>query len=119
MDRLRELDALKNEFVAIVAHDLRSPMSVIAGFAQMLQLHGPNISEAERPSILERIVVNIGRLSDLVGAVLDVARLESGDFAYQAAAFDLAEVLRRTLDEAETTQPHRWRTERADWEGMR
>lgn len=105
--RLRELDALKSEFVSIVAHDLRSPMTVIAGYAEMLQLDGEGMAAAEREALLGRIVANITRLSDLVGDVFDVARIDSGDFTYTLAPFDLAAAVRRTVEEAAIAQPGR------------
>lgn len=105
--RLRELDALKSEFVSTVAHDLRSPMTVIAGFAEMLQFDGDTMPAEERNSLLGRIVANTNRLSDLVADVLDVARIDSGDLKYEMAPFDLVALIRRTVEEATMTQPGR------------
>lgn len=105
--RLRALDALKSEFVSTVAHDLRSPMTVIAGFAEMLQLDGDSMPASERNSLLSRIVANTHRLSKLVADVLDVARIESGDLKYEMVTFDLAALIRRTVEEATMTQPER------------
>lgn len=104
--RLRELSSLKNDFVATVVHDLRSPMTVIAGLAELL-VSGAELSDEQRSAFLVRIVANTKRLSTLVDAVLDVARLESGDIVYEPTAFDLVALVRDLVDEAALAQPNR------------
>ena len=105
--RLRQLDELKNEFVGVVAHDLRSPMTVIGGFAQVLRDQWENLPDGRRERLLDRISANIDRLSDLVGDVLDVARLESGVMEYDTHPFDVSSLVRRTVAEVATTAPDR------------
>jgi signal transduction histidine kinase len=105
--RLQELDAVKNEFVGTVAHDLRSPMTIIANFAQLLRERDDTLTPEDRAHLLERIVANIHRLSHLVGDVLDVARIDSGEFHYATASFDLAGVVREAMDEVAALEPSR------------
>lgn len=100
--RLRELDALKNEFVAIVAHDLRSPLAVISGFARVVRDDWAGLGDERRTEILDRIVTRTDRLSDLVSDVLEVARIESGADEYQASPFDVVELVRRIVAEIGT-----------------
>ena len=94
-----ELDALKNDFVAMVAHDLRSPMSVIAGFAETLNKRWDRLDTEQRSMLLDGIARNVYSLDHLVEDVLQVARLESGQFTYEIAPFDLAALVRRTAEE--------------------
>lgn len=106
MARLRELDALKNSFVATVVHDLRTPLTVIAGLTHVL-LQGANLSDAERSGFLGRIVANTERLSGLVSSVLDISRIESGDAGYDLREFDLRALLGQALEEAGDAEPSR------------
>lgn len=106
-DGLRHLDTLKSEFVGIVAHDLRAPMTVISGFASMLRDNWATLDDTQRGDFLDRIYVNTRRLSDLVGDVLEVARIESGLFDYNLRAFDLGEMVRRTVTEMLAAEPDR------------
>jgi two-component system sensor kinase len=99
--RLRTLDELKNEFVAMVAHDLRSPMASISGAASTLLRAGDALSEDDRGRLLEMIARSTTGLSGLVEDVLQVARIESGQFSYDITPFDLAAVVRRTAAEVE------------------
>lgn len=111
--RLRELDALKNEFVGTVAHDLRSPMAVISGFADLLRSE-EGLTATERSDLLERIAVNTDRVSALVNDVLDVARIESGGVSVDVRPFDLAACTERTVAEVLAVEPDRVCTVAAD-----
>lgn len=97
--RFQELDQLKSEFVGIVAHDLRSPMTVIAGFADLLRKNRDQLSDEESQDYLERISVNIKRLAELVEDVLQVARIESGELTCENRPFNLPSLVRRTVGE--------------------
>lgn len=94
-----ELEQLKNDFVAMVAHDLRSPMSVIAGFAETLNKRWDDLETAQRNMLLEGIARNVYSLDHLVEDVLHVARLESGHFSYDSEPFDLKALVQRTVAE--------------------
>lgn len=97
--RLKEVDQLKNEFVGIVAHDLRSPMTVIAGFADLLVNAGDRLTTEEKNVFLEKISTHIRRLADLVEDVLQVARIESGELKCEIEPFDLTSLVKRTAQE--------------------
>jgi len=102
--RSHELDQLKSEFVGIVAHDLRSPMTVIAGFADILRSGGDQLAPHERDDYLARISSNVKQLAELVEDVLQVARIESGELTCEGEPFDLAKLVRDTASELTGTQ---------------
>ena len=102
VQRLEEMDRQKNEFVNMVAHDLRSPMGVIAGFADTLRLRWERLSAAQRDEFLRTISRNVNGLSGMVEDMLDVARIESGDYSYAISPFPLDSLVRETT--AEVTQ---------------
>lgn len=105
--RLRELDALKNEFVGVVAHDLRSPMTVIAGYVDTVLQRWDDLPDAMKRDLLGVASRNTKRLSILVEDVLQVARIESGDFPYEIAPFDLGALVSRTVDEMNAARDDR------------
>lgn len=72
--QFRELDALKTDFVSMVSHDLRAPLSLVQGYASMLQMVG-DLNEQQR-SYLEKIMGGIGDMSHLVNNLLDLRRIE-------------------------------------------
>jgi signal transduction histidine kinase len=76
LDRLRELDRMKDEFIAITSHELRTPLASVYGAAMTLQRH--ELGDDQRESLLGVIYRESGRLARLVDQVLWASRLESG-----------------------------------------
>jgi signal transduction histidine kinase len=107
IERLRELDALKNDFVAMVSHDLRSPMATISGFADTLRINWDAFDDAHKMEILDRISRTTDHLAKLVENILQVAQIESGRFKYDIKPFDFERLVERTVDEARRINPHR------------
>lgn len=96
---LKGLDQLKNEFVAMVAHDLKSPMTVIAGFTDIITSRWDTLDDAKKLEFLALISGNVHKLADLVEDVLQVARIESNEISYVLEPFDLAHLARTTAAE--------------------
>lgn len=88
--RERELDRLKDEFVATVSHELRTPLTSIVGFVDLLLAGdaGPLPDMARR--YLEIVVSNGERLTAIINDLLDVARLEAGQIHLDREPLDLA-----------------------------
>jgi signal transduction histidine kinase len=97
--RQQQLDQLKNDFVGMVAHDLRSPITVIAGFAELLTREWEALLEADRNKYLSLIVGNVHNLSRLVDDVLELAEVDSGEFQLEIQPFDLGRLVERTAVE--------------------
>jgi PAS domain S-box-containing protein len=72
----KELDALKSEFVSTVSHDLRSPLTLIRGYATMLQMVG-DLNE-QQSGYVNKIVTGVENMSRLVNNLLDLGRIEAG-----------------------------------------
>lgn len=75
-DRLRELNAFKDTILATTSHDLRSPMMVIHGMAEIL-LHEAELTTEAR-SMVQNIYHSVGQMHELVTNVLDLAQIETG-----------------------------------------
>jgi signal transduction histidine kinase/uncharacterized protein YigA (DUF484 family) len=73
---LKELDAMKSEFVSTVSHDLRSPLQVIQTSAELLPRLG-EVNQEQRREI-DHILAIVRRISDLVQNLLDIGRIEAG-----------------------------------------
>jgi PAS domain S-box-containing protein len=91
---LRDLSELKDAFVRTVSHDLRTPLSVISGMAQLLQeTDPPNDADSQR-GIAERIEANAARLNRLVANLLDFDRAAHGRLAPNRKPTDVSAVVR-------------------------
>jgi signal transduction histidine kinase/CheY-like chemotaxis protein/HAMP domain-containing protein len=85
------LERLKSEFVATASHELRSPLTSIKGFVELLE-HSPGLSDRQE-SWVEIVRRSTDRLVDLVNDLLDVARIEADSVELHRRPVDLAEVL--------------------------
>ncbi len=92
---LENLDQMRNSFVANVSHDLRTPMTTIAGFIDGI-LDGV-IPPEEHGHYLRVVSDEVRRLSRLVTALLDVSRLQAGDRKFDMKPFDICEMGRQIL----------------------
>jgi two-component system sensor histidine kinase KdpD len=73
-----ERESLRNTLLASISHDLRTPLSVIAGAGSALAQHGAALDEATRVSLARSVETKAREMSDLVSNVLDLMRFESG-----------------------------------------
>ena len=75
-DRLRRLDRLKSELVSVVSHEMRTPLQVVLGFAEILR--EPSLGAEERLAFVAKIEESGRQLLELIDSTLTVARLEAG-----------------------------------------
>jgi two-component system phosphate regulon sensor histidine kinase PhoR len=97
VDKERRLAAMKSDFIANVSHELKTPLSVIRMFGEML-LSRRVFDEQKRDEYLEIICSETERLSGLIENVLDFAALERGKKRYEMRDCDLGEIARRAID---------------------
>jgi len=100
LDRMRNLNAAKDDFISLVSHELRTPLSSIQLFSETL-LHGLSKEETRRADVLSTIIRNCRRLSRLINDVLDLSRMEAGRIKLNLSRFDLVELTAATLDSLE------------------
>jgi two-component system phosphate regulon sensor histidine kinase PhoR len=93
----RRLNQLKSDFIATVSHELKTPLSLIRMFGEMLATERVT-NDAKRRQYLEIIVRESERLTGLIENVLDFAKLERGKAAYEFRAANLGEIVSRGLD---------------------
>jgi two-component system phosphate regulon sensor histidine kinase PhoR len=90
-DRL--VEEMKSEFVATVSHELRGPLTSIYGFAETLLREDVLFGEEERQTFLRYIASESERLTTIVDALLNVARLDSGDLQVDLMPTDVRAVV--------------------------
>jgi PAS domain S-box-containing protein len=94
---LREADRRKDEFLAVLSHELRNPLAPMRNGLAVLAGAPPGSEEARRArAALERQVVHLGRLVD---DLLDLTRISRGKIRLRPEPLDLAEVVARTAED--------------------
>lgn len=93
--RLKTLDRLKNDFIHTISHDLRSPLTAIMGYVELLDRVGP--MNDQQKLFIKHIQNSIQNITTLVNDLLDLGRIEAG-FETGQETVVLENVLRYTLD---------------------
>jgi PAS domain S-box-containing protein len=92
---LKEADRRKDEFLAILAHELRNPLAPIRTGLEIIRMVGPLDSLGEVRSMMERQLLQMTRLVD---DLLDVSRLTTGKFALRTERLELRDVISAALE---------------------
>jgi two-component system NtrC family sensor kinase len=92
----KELDRLKTDFVNTVSHDLRSPLTAILGYIQLI----PRVGEVnnQQQDFIERIQENVSNISELINSLLELGRIESGMDAFKED-INVREIIQSVVEE--------------------
>jgi signal transduction histidine kinase len=99
--RLAELDRLKAEFVGAVSHDLKSPISVIAGYAELMREELGGSLSARQDELLHSLAAQTRTLQHRVDQLLEISRMESGRLRLGLEAIDIRHFLQQVHREFE------------------
>jgi len=97
--KLKELMEIKNEFLHITSHQLRTPLTAIRGMIAMwYEGDFDNLPAKEKRKMLKRIYVSSERLNNITNDMLDSLELEGGFMKFQFKALSLKEIIKETVD---------------------
>lgn len=91
--RLSKLDRLKSELIANISHDLRTPITLISGYAEAMK----DFPEEMTKENLQIIIDESGRMTDLVNQILDFSKLQSGNIEFNMEDIMLTECIENEL----------------------
>lgn len=92
---LRKLDRIKTEFVSAVSHDLRSPLTAILGYVELMERAGP-INDMQR-DFVRRVQAGVQSITNLVNDLVNMSRIEAG-FDARKESLDLARIMTLSAD---------------------
>ncbi len=92
---LNSIETLRNDFVANVSHEFKTPLAAIEGYAMLLQ--DENLTDEERGEYVRKITDNTKRLSSLTGDILLISKLDNQTFASDKHPFRLDEQIREAI----------------------
>jgi signal transduction histidine kinase len=99
LEQLRASDQLRQEYLAAASHELRTPLTIIGDYASLLRDGAAGPLLASQSEFLDTVLRNCGRLSDLVNALLDVAKIESGTFSLRLEPTDLGALMHHCVED--------------------
>lgn len=98
VSREREVERLKSEFVSLVTHEFRTPLTSIKGYTEMMLDGDTGRLSSEQRDFLETVLRNANHLSELVEELLDVSRIEAGAIKLNIQEIDIVPVIEDIVD---------------------
>ncbi len=92
----KKYQKMKSDFVANASHELKTPISIVSGYIESLRDES-GIDKAERQKFFDRIENNLSRLTNLVGDITTLNKLEDGDVSFQQEKTDLNKLIEQLL----------------------
>ena len=100
---LKELEMRKDEFISMASHELKTPITSIKGYAQMLQNHFRKATDGQSLYYLSIMNGQLNKLIDLVNDMLDISRMQVGKLNFRDALFDLYALVQETVENLQAT----------------
>ncbi|MDM7998690.1 MAG: PAS domain S-box protein [Dehalococcoidia bacterium] len=101
----RKIDEMKDEFVGLVSHELRSPLTVIIGALHTAISEGPRLSQKETRQLLEDAAFEAEQLSHLVGNLLELSRAQANRLFLHVEAVNLPKVIHKVIEAVQRQSP--------------
>jgi len=118
LTREREVEQLRSDFIATVSHELRTPLTPLSGFLGVMREHGGALDDDRRAMMVEAMEKQVGRLSDLIGDLLQVAEMEHGLTNVHREVIDMPAAVEEIIELEAVAADDRGRI-RLDLEGAR
>src|SRR5262245_57160638 len=103
VERLRRVDLARSEYVAVAAHELRTPLAAILGVLATLRSHGSVLEDSVRDELIDGATVQTERLSRLVEELLTLSRIEDGVLRMSLVAAEAEELVGEAARASSTT----------------
>ena len=92
MDEIKSVDRLRRELIANVSHDLRTPLSVLKGYAETLQIKSDELNDSQKSDYLEKIQKSSDKLSRLVMQLFEYSKLEAKQVTPEKEPFSIVDL---------------------------
>lgn len=97
--KLKEVDKMKDDFISMASHELRTPITAIRSYASFVLESLTSKVKGETKQGLERVVQSAERLDNLVGEILDVSRIEQGRIKISLTPQEASSIVKEVIDE--------------------
>jgi len=99
----KEDDQRKNDFISMVSHELKTPLTSMSGYLQMLTIKSAKNEDTFVTGVLDRVNLQVKKMVTMINGFLNMKRLESGKIPLYKQRFDLAQLIKETEEEAMPT----------------
>lgn len=106
MTEQKLIEQQKDEFIGIASHELRTPVTSIKAYTEVLQDMFEESGNAKHAGLMKKMDSQVDRLTQLIRSLLDVTKLTEGKLELSKERFDLNELVADTRDELQRTTKH-------------
>lgn len=108
INELKKLEQQKDQFIAVASHELKTPITSIKAYQQVLKKHSQTQNNKENTLLLTKMEKQIDKLNLLVNDLLDVTKIQAGKLQLRVSYFNLQEVVREVVTNIQmTTKSHK------------
>ena len=104
IDEMKRLDEHKNDFIKIANHELKTPLTTIKGYVQLLKKMRGNSDDKFLTNSLNTIENQVNKLNLLMGELLDISRIDSGKLPLHKDAFSLVKLVTETIEDIKAAE---------------
>ena len=101
----RNIEQRKDDFLSIASHELKTPLTTVVGYVQMLRRLIPENASEKFKSVVEKTEVYVERLNQLLTELLDVSRIQSGHIELHKERFDFDKMVSEAVEGMQTATP--------------
>ncbi|GMX58486.1 MAG: hypothetical protein MCSN_1400 [Candidatus Microsyncoccus archaeolyticus] len=98
-NKIKEIDQMKDEFISMASHELRTPITVIRGYLEMIETDGQSTLSKDSKEYLSIVNISTERLNTLVEDLLDVSRIEQGRLKMSIQPMNIWPIVEDTVKE--------------------
>ena len=100
ISELKKDDERKNDFIGMVSHELKTPLTSLNGYVQILQLSAKKADNPFMISALDKANKQVRKMTSMINGFLNISRLESGKIVLNKSVFRIDELLENVIEEA-------------------
>jgi PAS domain S-box-containing protein len=89
----------KNDFISMVSHELKTPLTSVKGYVQILQNQGKNLEQIHIKSLLDKVGRQVGKMTTLINGFLNVSKLEAAKIHIERSKFNVATLIAEVQEE--------------------
>lgn len=102
----KEIERRKDDFLSIASHELKTPLTTIKGYIQVLERSIPQNASEKFSNTLGKVASYVDRLNNLIAELLDVSRIQTGNIELHNSNFDFDAMLREAIDGIRASATH-------------
>ncbi|MCF8231270.1 MAG: cache domain-containing protein [Bacteroidales bacterium] len=106
-EELKKLNATKDKFFSIIAHDLKNPLNALSGFADLLKEEYDNYDEEERKEMIKNIITSTDNMAKLLQNLLEWSRSQMGRLSFNPVAFQPGEIIKENIELMKSQAAHK------------